>query len=133
MKKLLLVLLLLVFGCQPVVAAHLPDASGVTGITAPDYPDTHPFKWVQTATLVNGLYMLLYRIPESSPYYIEDQPYSIDAFYIYSTEGSMAIVDLFNEAPLTKPDQIGGFFYFDQDTWVTRNLPCRFGEERRKD
>lgn len=147
MKKLLFLFVIfsLVFACQPVMAHQIPGTSTYTteghSLDGPatgeldSVPESlvpmtekYQFKWYQTTTLVSGLYMLMYLLPEDDPRYRVEEPYSVDVFWVTSTDGSRAITETFNMEPLTQPDQIVGLFYFDIDTWVKIDLPCKFGE-----
>lgn len=132
MKKILLAVCLVFFAYQPVLgcAAQLPDALNPTITGGYENLVEKPAKWVQTANLVNGLYQIVAKIPEDGFYYTSDIPFVVDSFYILGTEGTSYLVDNhLNIEPVTQPDEIVGLFYFDQDTWVKVDLPCKFTKE----
>ena len=141
MRKYLLILLLLVFACQPVITqAHQVDGTSAYTTEGHEVPEkllpmteTYEFQWFQTASLLNGLYCILVTVAVDVGEVLDPaEVYAGQLFYIGAAEGTAFLIEYLNTEPVTKPDQVVGLWYLDIDgevpTWVKIKLPCKFGE-----
>lgn len=121
----------LVFSCeQPLPAANTFIKEPL--IKQERKPDT---QWVKTLNLTSGLYCIAVKIPltpeEQKEVDVLDD-FIYDGMLLAVVESGRAeqfLADFLNSPPLTKPENVIGFWYLDENEWVKHKLPCQFGVE----
>lgn len=121
----------LIFSCEHPIPAATYDRGP---IPKPEVTE-EVSKWEKTFDLVSGLYCVIVKIPltakEQEIAGLRDD-FIYDGFLLLVVEAGSSeelLVDFLNASPITVPENIVGFWYMEDNRWVKRKLPCKFGSE----